>query len=156
MKINVDASWVAPGGVRFVGVVARDEGGRFLAACRHGIKAPNVASAEAWAIWFGCKLGISRGWNSIIIESDSSDSISYLQDSDKLGSWEAFPILVNCHGLGKSFHQCRWSWVPRLANSTADLLASWKCREVCDEVWVDRPPSSLVNVLCNDGLPCPP
>ena len=156
MKINVDASWVTGGGDGFIGVVARDDVGKFFAACRYGIKAMSVACAEALAILLGCELGISCGWRSIIIESDSADSINFLQDVAKLGSWEAFPTLVKCSRLGKSFHQCRWSWVPRLANSAADLLASRNCREACDVVWVDRPPSSLVNVLCNDGLPGPP
>ena len=36
----------------------------------------------------------------------------------------------------------------------ADSLASNSLQEMCD-VWVARPPSSLVFVLVNDGLPCP-
>ncbi|CAN6557736.1 unnamed protein product [Malus baccata var. baccata] len=41
------------------------------------------------------------------------------------------------------------------ANMAADRLALRQSREVCDNIWVNRPPSSLVHVLCNDGLPCP-
>lgn len=37
----------------------------------------------------------------------------------------------------------------------ADVLASVDFPEMCDFVWVDRPPFSLVHVLSNDGLPCP-
>ncbi|RXH96856.1 hypothetical protein DVH24_009698 [Malus domestica] len=55
----------------------------------------------------------------------------------------------------KAFQNCRWSWVPRSANMTADALTSRDSTELCDVVWVDRPPSSLVFVLNNDGLPCP-
>lgn len=108
--------------------------------------------AEAMAIMHGCKLGISRGWNYVIIESDSSESISCLRDRAKMGSWEAFPILVKCYRMGVAFQDCRWSWVSRLANSAADHLESRRCREVCDVIWVDKPPSSLVHVLCNDGF----
>ncbi|RXH72877.1 hypothetical protein DVH24_012561 [Malus domestica] len=111
---------------------------------------------EALAILNGCRFGNSRGLSSVIIESDSLESISCLKDMARNGSWDAFPILVKCFSLGKDFPNCRWSWVPRSANSAADYLASSKCREACDQIWVDRPPSSLVHVLFNDGLPCPP
>ena len=155
IKINVDASWCRDEG-GFKGVVARDEMGQFLAAGRYSGKATNVAMMEALAILHGCRLGKTQGWSSIIIESDSLESISCLKDTTLRGSWDAFPILQKCYRMGQVFLDCRWSWVPRLANSAANLLASRCCREVCDQVWVDRPPSSLVHVLCNDGLPCPP
>ena len=112
----MDASW-RPGESRgFLGVVARDDSGRFLAAGIHSEKASSVAMMEALAILQGCRLGIERGWNSIIIESDSLESISCLQDMAKKGSWDAFPILLKCSRLGQVFLDCRWSWVPRLAN----------------------------------------
>ncbi|KAM1383307.1 hypothetical protein PS2_035388 [Malus domestica] len=72
------------------------------------------------------------------------------------GSWEAFPSLVKAKRLGESFQDCRWSWTPRSANTTADSLASNRCVEMCDVSWVNRPPSSLIFVLHCDGLPCPP
>ncbi|CAN6554430.1 unnamed protein product [Malus baccata var. baccata] len=155
IKINVDASWNDRECVGFAGVVARDDQGSFVAACRKMISASSVAMAEAKAILQGCSLGCFMGWNDIIIESDSLDSVSCLQDLNSMGSWDAFPLLAKCSSLGKAFHDCRWSWVPRSANKAADSLASRHCREVCDFVWVDRPPSSLVHVMCNDGLPCP-
>lgn len=37
----------------------------------------------------------------------------------------------------------------------ADVLTSIGFLEMCDYVSVDRPSSSLVNVLSKDGLPCP-
>ncbi|CAN6676537.1 unnamed protein product [Malus baccata var. baccata] len=155
VKVNVDGSWVASDGTGFTGVVARDAEGMFLAACRYKVKATSVAMVEAMAIMHGCNLGISKGWRLIVVESDSSDSISCLKNSARNGSWDAFPFIAKCSILGGSFQECRWSWVPRSANSAADLLASRRCKEVCDLIWVNRPPSSLVHVLYNDGLPCP-
>ncbi|CAN6709954.1 unnamed protein product [Malus baccata var. baccata] len=156
VKINVDASWGSCDGRGFTGIVARDEAGRFLAASRSGVLATSVAMGEALAILHGCMLSKRMGWRRISIESDSLESISCLRDMAKKGSWDAFPVLLKCVRLGKEFLDCRWSWVLRPANSAADLLASRSSREVCDHVWVDRPPSSLIHVLCNDGLPCPP
>ncbi|RXI09242.1 hypothetical protein DVH24_033859 [Malus domestica] len=39
-----------------------------------------------------------------------------------------------------------------IANKAAHLLALWRSREICNVVWLDRPPSSLVHVLCNDDV----
>lgn len=64
----------------FVGVVAQDSEGKFLAICRYNVKATSVAMAEALAILHGCELGISQGWSLVIIESDSSESISCLKN----------------------------------------------------------------------------
>ncbi|XP_070667570.1 uncharacterized protein [Malus domestica] len=47
IKINVDASWNARESVGFVGVVARDDHGRFVVACRKKICASSVAMVEA-------------------------------------------------------------------------------------------------------------
>ncbi|KAM2524302.1 hypothetical protein PS1_031040 [Malus domestica] len=129
IKINVDASWNARECVGFVGVVARDDQGSFVAACRKKISASSVAMAEAKAIFHGCSLGRYMGWNDIIIESDSLDSVTCLQDLNSMGSWDAFPLLAKCTSMGKAFQDFRWSWVPRSANKAADSLASRHCRE---------------------------
>nr|XP_008382768.2 uncharacterized protein LOC103445527 [Malus domestica] len=156
IKINVDASWSKESKMGFVGVVLRADGGSFVVAARYVILSPNVAAAEACALLRGCELGSALGCSSVILESDSRESISCLSGSLDSGSWEAFPILVRVKQLCEAFQFCRWSWVPRSANSSADFLASVGCPEMCDRVWVNRPPSSLVHVLNKDGLPCPP
>ncbi|CAN6715777.1 unnamed protein product [Malus baccata var. baccata] len=156
IKINVDASWSKESKMGFVGVVLRAEGGSFVAAARYAILSPNVAAAEAFALLRGCELGSSLGCSSVILESDSRESISCLSGALDSGSWEAFPILARVKHLSEAFQFCRWSWVPRSANSSADFLASVGCPEMSDRVWVNRPPSSLVHVLNNDGLPSPP
>ncbi|RXH79831.1 hypothetical protein DVH24_040978 [Malus domestica] len=103
----------------------------------------------------GCKLGATLGFSEVILESDSSKAISCLSNSSENGSWEAVPTLARVKFLGEAFQNCFWSWVPRSANMAADALSSRDCAEMCDVVWVDRPPSSLVFVLNNDVLPCP-
>ncbi|XP_070672031.1 uncharacterized protein [Malus domestica] len=155
VKINVNASWSKYSQMRFAGVVARQEGGLFQAAVRSSLLAPSSLVAESIAILRGCELGASLGFSSVIIESDSLQAISCLNGSLENGSWEAFPILARAQRLGSAFQNCRWSWVPRSANMAADVLVSAGLTEMCDFVWVDRPPSSLVHVLCSDDLPCP-
>ncbi|CAN6585206.1 unnamed protein product [Malus baccata var. baccata] len=131
IKINVDASWLRSGGSGFVGVVARVDTGRFVAANRMRVTASSVAVAvaEALAVLHGCEFGRNMGWNFVIVESDSQESISCIRDLDTMGSWEAFPILARCKRMGEAFNDCRWSWVPRSANMASDLLASRQSRE---------------------------
>ena len=114
-----------------------------------------MAEAEALALLYGCELGASLGLRSVVFESDSLETISSLSNSLYHGSWEAFPTLSKIKRFGEAFQHCRWSWVPRSANEAAHVLASVGITEMCDCVWVVRPPSSLVFVLNNDGLPCP-
>ncbi|CAN6571052.1 unnamed protein product [Malus baccata var. baccata] len=154
-KINVDASWFKTSCSGFVGVVLRDAEAHFIAAARYHIRAPCVAAVEAMALLRGCELGASLGLSEVILESDSSEAISCLSNSIENGSWEAIPTLARVKLFGEAFQNCRWSWVPRTANMAADALTSRDCAELCDVVWVDRPPSSLVFLLNNDGLPCP-
>ncbi|KAM1344990.1 hypothetical protein FF1_034400 [Malus domestica] len=154
-KINVDASWSKVSRLGFAGVIIKDEGGRFLAAARYPLLAPNAATVKALALIRRCELGISMGVSSAMIEFDSLEAISCLRGSLDNGSWEAYPFLARALRLSESFQNFRWSWVPRSANMAADALASAGFTEMCDVVWVDRPPFSLVYGLCNDGLPCP-
>nr|XP_008351105.2 uncharacterized protein LOC103414509 [Malus domestica] len=139
----------------FVGVVLRDAEAHFIAAAHYHIRAPCAAAAEAMALLRGYELGASLGLSEVILESDSSEMISCLSNSIENDSWEAIPTLARVKLFGETFQNCRWSCVPRTANTAADALTSRDCAELCDVVWVDRPQSSLVFVLNNDGLPCP-
>ncbi|KAM1042497.1 hypothetical protein PS2_033669 [Malus domestica] len=104
----------------------------------------------------GCELGTSLGFQSVILESDSRESIDWLSGAVDVGSWEAYPVLTRVKLVSEDFQFCRWSWVPRTANGVADFLAPRGFQEIGSRVWVDKPPSSLVLVLNKDGLPCPP
>ncbi|KAM2434270.1 hypothetical protein PS1_024386 [Malus domestica] len=140
----------------YVGLVVQDAEGKFFAATRYVITTQSAAMAEALSFLRGCQMGIYLGDRLVIVESDSLESISCLRDSLEIGSWEAYPTLAKVKRLGDSFQDYRWSWIPRSANLAADLLVSTRFPEMCNVSWVDRPPSSLVNVLNNYGLLCPP
>ncbi|KAM2304855.1 hypothetical protein PS1_024793 [Malus domestica] len=155
VKINVDASQVASSGKGFVGLVARDSDGKFLAARRQAFMAMCVSQAKTTTFLHGYELGFSQDFRYIILESDSLESISCLNDNLDNGSWMAYPILAKVKNFRDSFQACCWSWTPRSADKEANLLASQKLKEMCNVLWVDRPSSFLVFVLNNDGLLCP-
>lgn len=77
-----------------MGLVARDSAGKFLAARKQAIMAQCVSQAEVMAILHSCEMGISQGFRCIILESDSLESISCLNDKLDNGNWRAFPILA--------------------------------------------------------------
>ncbi|CAN6724577.1 unnamed protein product [Malus baccata var. baccata] len=154
-KINVDASWSKVSMKGFAGVIIRAAEGKFVAAARYPLSAPSTAVAEALALLRGCELGAAMGLQAMIVESDSLEAVKCLSVSLEMGSWDTFPVLARVKQLGEAFQFCRWSWVPRSANGAAHELASVGFPEMCEYVWVERPPSSLVFVLNNDGLPCP-
>ncbi|CAN6583316.1 unnamed protein product [Malus baccata var. baccata] len=141
-KINVDASWSLSTHSGFAGVVIRDANGQFMAAERYAFSSPSVAAAEATALLRGCELGSSLGFQSVILESDSRESIDWLSGAVDIGSWEAYPVLTRVKLVSEAFQFCHWSWVPRTANGAADFLASRGFPEMGSRVWVDRPPSS--------------
>ncbi|CAN6701341.1 unnamed protein product [Malus baccata var. baccata] len=144
VKFNVDASWDPATTIGFVGVVARDQDGCFVAVKRLRIKTLGVAVAE-----------VQLGFGMVTIESDSNETISCLCGYPLNGSWEAFPTLVKILRFGESFQACGLPWIPRSANMVADHLASRTNMKICDFTWVNWLPSSLVHVLNNDRLPCP-
>lgn len=92
-KLNVDASWAAATGNGYIGVIARNDEGQFLAARKLMIKALSIAVTEALPILCSCKLASSLGLEMIIVESDSKENISCLLNASSAGSWETFPNL---------------------------------------------------------------
>ncbi|KAM1825970.1 hypothetical protein ACFX13_025382 [Malus domestica] len=147
LKINVDTSWMVgfvggrTGG--FAGIVVRNSEGCCIAINRREVWALSVCSVEASGVLEGCLLALQQGFSDIIIESDSLEVVSCLNCQIDDCSWEAFSILSRICALRNSFH-------------AADYVASHSAAEVCDIVWFERPPSLLVGILNNDGLPCPP
>ncbi|KAM1110754.1 hypothetical protein PS2_010026 [Malus domestica] len=139
------ASTIAPSqmdGKATLVAVLQNHNGQFIAAHKLSIGAPSVVFTEAMALLKGCELAAELGFRWSVAESDSLEVVFSLQESTLR--------------LGNSFQGCRWSWVPRLANQSADRLASMTNLEMCGKTWVRRPPSSLVHIFNKDGLPFPP
>ncbi|KAM1345868.1 hypothetical protein ACFXTH_035274 [Malus domestica] len=71
-------------------------------------------------------------------------------------AWEILPIRNRIWVVGKTFQACSWSWFPRSANYAVNFVAKNFTSKMCNSVWANRPPSSLVRILNKDGLACPP
>ncbi|CAN6566565.1 unnamed protein product [Malus baccata var. baccata] len=156
IKVNVDACWRRDSCCGKIGIVARD----WLSGCREvksvWMHASSVRMAEALAILEGCLLAKCLQVQEVVIESDAQGVIRSLNSPSLSCDWDLLPILSHILDVGRSFHSCSWSWIPRSANMAADFVTRSISPEMCSFGWVVQPPSSLVGILNKDGLPCPP
>ncbi|KAI5324669.1 hypothetical protein L3X38_033742 [Prunus dulcis] len=129
VKVNVNASWKQGMDVGSVGVIIRRTDGSFLASFSGLTNASSSIDAETSAILEGCKFALHEGLNNVIIEFDSREAISSVHGSIARG---------------------------RTANLAADHLAKLSSSRILTFVWVNRPSSSLTDILNKNDLPCPP
>ena len=101
---------------------------------------------EALGILEGMKLAASQCWNSIVVESDCSKIIEYLNKGFSPNS-ELGTLLDNIRNLSMSFMNCTFSFVSRSSNVVAHILArrvQWIDESV---IWFDEPPPFLRTLL---------
>ncbi|PRQ24859.1 putative reverse transcriptase zinc-binding domain-containing protein [Rosa chinensis] len=92
----------------------------------------------------------------IQIESDCQELVKDINGIDSGRDWRISPVIARIRAAPPPCRLLPWSWISRKANCAAHHIASLSVRKTCPDVWIDRPPSSLVHVLSRDGLPCPP
>ncbi|KAI5328426.1 hypothetical protein L3X38_027823 [Prunus dulcis] len=154
VKINVDAAWRKSTCHAGASIVIRNFEGRFLGAKAVDFQVENALIAEATRLWEGCKFAKERGHNMVCFESDSLELIQSVRGSFGRGSWTLYQILTLIRNEQRYVEECRWNWTSRNCNQAANHLTSLALSR-STEVWVERPPTSLVHILCKDGLPCP-
>ncbi|KAL6123985.1 hypothetical protein ACLB2K_076501 [Fragaria x ananassa] len=76
--------------------------------------------------------------------------------SSSVRSWRTYPALETIRRRSLMFDRCTWNWTPRSTNQAAHHAAMLARRTEDPLRWAEEPPLSMVSVLRNDGLPCPP
>ncbi|CAL8168747.1 unnamed protein product [Prunus armeniaca] len=112
--------------------------------------------AKAIAGLEGCKWAFELGLSEVCFESDSKELVESVKGNIKRGRWNLYPLLSRIRECNSIFSNYNWAWTGRKNNEAADHLASLALSRSSPEVWVSRPPTSLVHILNRDGLPCPP
>ncbi|KAL6228202.1 hypothetical protein ACLB2K_002156 [Fragaria x ananassa] len=156
IKINFDATWAMDTHLVGIGVVARNYHGDLIDGAHTTCQAGSALEAEARAGIEACSLAEKLTPFPIIIESDSKCLIDAINSPSNCNIWSIYPAVAKIKNSPSFRQRFVWSWISRKANSAADHLASLTVRRMCPDVWIDRPPSSLVGILSRDGLPCPP
>ncbi|XP_024164093.1 uncharacterized protein LOC112171090 [Rosa chinensis] len=136
IKVNVDGAWDKNTTSSGSGVIIRDARGKFIAGSSRSYIAGSIIEAEAIALVDGLKLVKQLNLDNIVMESDSHELISAL--GNHIEKAMSLGIVTS-----------------REANRVADVAAKLAKSRLCTEVWVNIPPTSLVSVLTNDGVPCP-
>ncbi|KAI5355928.1 hypothetical protein L3X38_008823 [Prunus dulcis] len=141
---------------------------------RHQTEHPTLSNDNQQQLWNPpaspfVKVNVDASWNpnskrvgiGILIRNTHGDFIkgsSIPSVANSAIEAEAQACLEGCKLAAEmGFHQTYvWTWIPRTANQAADHLAMLAISRMSPEVWVNRPPSSLMHILNKDGLPCPP
>ncbi|XP_024155909.1 uncharacterized protein LOC112163876 [Rosa chinensis] len=154
IKVNVDGAWDKITTSSGSGVIIRDARGKFIAGSCRSCIAGSAIEAEAIALVDGLKLVKQLNLDNTVMESDSQELISALGNHIEKGNWRIYPFLIEFHHIRHLLSSVSWNWISREANRAADAAAKLAKSRLCTEVWVNIPPTSLVSVLTNDGLPC--
>jgi len=150
LLINVDASFRPENGSGSTGAVIRYSSGSFIAASRsyfeHVVDAP---SAEVMAVKDGLLLAQHIGCNGIIIQSDCLEVVETMQQGGFLAAAGA-PIYDECNHLWQEFQSISIEHCDRESNQVAHVLAREAISLKLSCIWVDEPPSFILESLVND------
>jgi ribonuclease HI len=97
----------------------------------------------------GLDLANRLGFNRVIAESDSLETIEACNGSDRWWN-ESSAILADCVDLASSIGSVSFQFCPREANQVADDIARFCFQNKITCTWDDDPPSFLQNSLVND------
>ena len=118
MKINTDAAFDRRTGLSRSGAVIWDHGGRILvSAISKQERAQSVLQAELRAIRFGLFVAVERGYNNIIVESDSMMAISLVNKEDV--NWDGGAIVKDISDTVQGCGSCQFQYAGRRANRSS-------------------------------------
>lgn len=155
-KINFDAAWRKENYLSGLCAIVRDHAGILIDGDSELCFASSALEAECRAALLASNLARRLNPSPIIFESDSLTLIKNINAPVHQLHWNISPLIQKIWMSHKPSSHFIWLWTPRLTNCAADHVASLVVRKMCPEVWVLRPPSSLMHILSRDGLPCPP
>ncbi|XP_004309926.1 PREDICTED: uncharacterized protein LOC101303385 [Fragaria vesca subsp. vesca] len=110
--------------------------------------------AELIAICDGLLLLSNLNPCPVVFASDSQILINAMISRTPPSDWRVANLFAQARYLS-STRQISWLWTSRKANRAADHFDALALSDSCPSDWVSNPPSSLMNILVYDGLPCP-
>ncbi|KAL5763547.1 hypothetical protein ACOSP7_019811 [Xanthoceras sorbifolium] len=121
-KINVDGGRDTVTGTIYTGGVLRNSRGSWLGGFSSNKGIGSVLEAELWAALEGLHLAWSSGYRSVILESDSADTVKLLLKDSNINH-PLFNLISECRKLIKSGWNCEVKHILREGNMVADFLA---------------------------------
>lgn len=139
VKINSDGSLFPESHRAACGGILRDHQGRFLAGYSVKLGNCSILKAELWGMLHGIKIAKDRGYNKVLLESDSEVAIGLLNKGCR-PHHPCSPLvheILQVVGQDQNFH---WRHVYREANSTADSFAKNGISMLTDFRLFESPP----------------
>ncbi|KAL2921546.1 hypothetical protein RDABS01_013037 [Bienertia sinuspersici] len=150
MKLNFDAAINADYGRVGVGVVARNDQGKVMAAISNtilqewGAEMVEVPTAKR-----AVKLAKNQGWRKVIVEGDAANIIKALTCQANMSTY--VQMMVEDMLADVSYLDCiTFNFCFRECNEVAHRLAKWAVTSFCDEVWLGEGPSWILYVVVSD------
>ena len=106
-------------------VVGRDSAGNLLLAWSEQFESGNSLLGEVRAAWFAMRCAMNEGFQNIILEGDAWNVIEPLKKSDVTPHWSIRSILDDILFFVHRFSNVEFSFVHRMGNVFAHLLAQW-------------------------------
>lgn len=104
VKINVDGACNVQTGSIGAGGLILDHNGSWMIGFVHNIGKGCPLLAEGWAAATGLELASSKGFSSVILESDSSELVNFVSMTGSLPMQHPLYNLIHCiHQLARSF-----------------------------------------------------
>ncbi|GKV13012.1 hypothetical protein SLEP1_g24089 [Rubroshorea leprosula] len=122
IKLNTDGASEGNPGPAGAGGVFRDHLGNFIIGFSRKVGFATSLAAELWAIRDGLLIAIHRGFNNLIVESDSKTAISMIT----AGSYNCHhlsTLILDCRELLRQFENIQIGHAVRECNMTADCFA---------------------------------
>ncbi|XP_061994237.1 uncharacterized protein LOC133712170 [Rosa rugosa] len=124
-----------------MGVIIRNHRGFSIAGDSFHSSHNSTIEVEADAVVKGLQLAAHMKIQNIILESDCQEVIRALDNTEFCPNWRISPMIDKVNHLKPLFNGIKWK------------LAKLR---LCSQDWANRPPTSLISILRNDGLPGPP
>ncbi|CAL9022256.1 unnamed protein product [Prunus brigantina] len=149
-KINVDGALKSGECFRGVGVVIRNEGGEFMAACVKRIEACYGArQTELVAAIEGLRFALDMGFTDVVLEMDAQDCINGILSAAEYNGPDGL-LFQEVKSLLNYFRAVFCQWTPRGGNKVAHSLAQFaiSCSDFIS--WIEEAPIWLTPVLQAD------
>jgi len=149
--INVDASYNEAKGAGSTGAVIRDAAGGFIVAAHNYI--PHVVDApmaEAFALRDGLLLAQQISCTRMEIQAHCLEVVTTMNEGG-FSATMAAAIYEECCQYWEEFAAISISHCNRECNSVSHELARLALVEKSSFVWIDDPPSSILQLLVNDA-----
>ena len=137
-------------------MVCRNNEGKLVDGDCQSVKADCADIAETYAFKAGVQMAVEKQWQKVEFEIDYETLHKALTQRGVKCNWKLVPLIKDIQALLLMVPEKRILLIIRNANKVANWVAAQAIKGMCGKRWLRLPPSSLVFVLNNDGLPAPP